>query len=70
MKDILLIWQQNINKSPTCQHNLLSGNKLTKENIDVLAIQEPAINFNNMSIAAKEWTSIYPLTHTNNPDFT
>jgi len=54
VKDILLIWQQNVNKLPTCQHDLLSGNKLTKENIDILAIQEPVINFNNMSIAAKE----------------
>jgi len=70
VKDTLLIWQQNINKSPTCQHDLLSGNKLTKENIDILAIQEPAINFNNMSIAAKEWMSIYPSMHTSNPETT
>jgi len=70
VKDTLLIWQQNINKLPTCQHDLLSGNKLTKENIDILAIQEPAINFNNMSIAAKEWTLIYPSTHTSNLETT
>ena len=67
VKDKLLIWQQNVNKSPTCQHDLLSGNKLTKENIDILALQEPAINFNNLSIAAKDWTSIYPSTHDSSP---
>jgi len=67
VKDNLLIWQQNVNKSPTCQHDLLSGNKLTKENIDILALQEPAINFNNLSIAAKDWTTIYPTTHGSSP---
>jgi len=67
VKDKLLIWQQNVNKSPTCQHDLLSGNKLTKENIDILALQEPAMNSNNLSIAAKDWTSIYPSTHGSSP---
>jgi len=49
-KDKLLIWQQNVNKLPTCQHDLLSGDILTKENIEILALQELAISFNNMSI--------------------
>jgi len=69
-KDKLLIWQQNINKSPTCQHDLLSGDILMKENIDILALQELAISFNNMSIVAKDWMPIYPSTHGSSLDNT
>jgi len=31
--DIVNIWQQNVNKSPSCQHDLLSGNLLTDKGI-------------------------------------
>ena len=65
--DKLSIWQQNVNKSPTCQHDLLSSDKLIKENIDVLAIQEPALNFNNFTVASRDWTPVYPTTHGSNP---
>ena len=67
MKDHINIWQQNVNKLPTCQHNLLSSNKLMSMNIDILAIQEPAMINKSCSIASKEWISVYPTTHTTNP---
>ena len=69
-KDKLIIWQQNINKSPTCQHNLLSNNKLTHMGIDIVALQEPAINAFNLTTASRNWTPVYPTTHSNAPDKT
>ena len=44
-KTNLKIWQHNINKSCTCQHNLISSGKLTRWEIDVVALQEPSINW-------------------------
>jgi hypothetical protein len=70
VKDKLKIWQQNLNKSPSCQHNLLSSDKLIKINIDVVALQEPAINHNNLSIAVKDWITVYPSTHGSKPKST
>ena len=64
------IWQQNLNKSPACQHDLLSSNKLTSMNIDIIALQEPAIINDNRSIAARDWISVYPTLHLSNPDKT
>src|SRR5947208_2392937 len=59
----LSIWQQNVNKSPSCQHNLLSNNHLANMGIDIIALQEPAINPFNLTIAARDWLPIYPTTH-------
>ena len=59
----LTIWQQNVNKSPSCQHNLLSNNHLANMGIDIIALQEPAINPFNLTIAARDWLPIYPTTH-------
>jgi len=70
LKNKISIWQQNINKSPACQHDLLSSNKLTSMNIDVIALQEPAIINASRSIAAREWISVYPTLHLNNPEKT
>ena len=72
LKDKIKIWQQNVNKSPICQHDLLSGGKLSDMNIDVIALQEPAINaFNhNLTIAARNWSTIYPTTHNAAPNKT
>jgi len=36
-------------------------------NIDVIALQEPAIINTSCSIAAREWISVYPTLHLNNP---
>lgn len=63
MKNKIAIWQQNINKSPASQHNLISSDALTQVNIDIVALQEPAINMFNCIIASKEWIAIYPTPH-------
>lgn len=65
--DSLVIWQQNVNKSPLCQHTLLSNDILVKHNINIIALQEPSINFLNNSIASKDWITIYPSTHCASP---
>ena len=70
MKDTINIWQQNTNKLPNCQHDLLSSNKLTSMNIDIVAIQEPAIVNNNRSIASRDWILVYPMPHQSNPEKT
>lgn len=61
------IWQQNVNKSSTCQHDLISSGKLLEDNIKLIALQEPAINFLGKTIASKDWIAIYPTNHNTNP---
>ena len=63
----LTIWQQNINKSCTCQHDLISSSKLVEKGIDIVALQEPAINKFNKLIASREWKAIYPSTYATDP---
>jgi endonuclease/exonuclease/phosphatase family metal-dependent hydrolase len=63
----LQIWQQNVNNSHICQHDLISSGKLARESIDIAALQEPAINTFGNTVTSKEWTAIYPSTHTSNP---
>ena len=63
----IAIWQQNINKSRTCQHDLISSGKLSEKGIDIVALQEPAINVFNKTIASREWKVIYPSTHAKDP---
>ena len=69
-KDNIAIWQQNINKSPACQHDLISNNALVRMGIDIIALQEPAINAFNQTIASKDWTPVYPTPHGEAPDRT
>ena len=59
----LKIWQQNLNKSKTCQLDIIASRRLTAQNIDVLAIQEPYISRQGKTIAARDWVVIYPSTH-------
>ena len=59
----LTIWQQNINKLPTCQHNLISSNHLANMEVRLIALQELAINPFNLTTATKDWTPIYPTPH-------
>jgi hypothetical protein len=66
----LKIWQQNVNKSVTCQHNLISIGCLANEKFDIVVLQEPHINYLNKTIATHNWTVIYPTTHRNNPEHT
>ena len=66
----ITIWQQNVNKSPSCQHDLLGNNQLIRSGTSIIALQEPAVNFMNRSIASKDWFPIYPTTHPLSPDKT
>ena len=66
----LVIWQQNVNKSLTCQHDIISSKKLIDKEVSIVTLQEPAINFVNKTIATKDWTLIYPSTHDKHPDQT
>jgi hypothetical protein len=63
-KTNIKIWQHNVDKSRTCQHDLISSGKLTKWEIDVVALQEPAINRFRKMVTSKGWKTIYPSTHT------
>ena len=63
----IVIWQQNVNKSQTGQHDLISSGKLAYAGIDIVAIQEPAINYLGKTIAARDWIPVYPLTHEQEP---
>jgi ribonuclease HI/exonuclease III len=57
------IWQQNVNKSRACQHSLISSNHLVREGINFIALQEPVIDPQGFTIAARDWTPIYPSQH-------
>ena len=61
------IWQQNVNRSRTCQHALISSAALARRGIDIVALQEPAVNNFGVTIASREWTSVYPTTHSTAP---
>jgi ribonuclease HI len=61
------IWQQNVNKSPTSQHDLISSKYLIDSGANIVALQEPATNFLNMTIATKDWIPVYPSTHNTQP---
>ena len=61
------IWQQNVNKSQMGQHDLISSGKLVQAGIDIVVLQEPALNFLGKTIAARDWIPIYPSTHEKEP---
>ena len=61
------IWQQNINKSHICQHDLISSAILAKKGIDLIALQEPSINNFGNTIASRDWSPVYPTTHGKEP---
>jgi hypothetical protein len=68
--DRLSIWQQNINKSPACQHNIISNNILIRKGINLIILQEPAISSTGFSIASRDWMPVYPSNHSINPHIT
>ena len=63
----ITIWQQNVNKSSTCQHDLISSAALARRGIDFVAIQEPAISNFGTTVASRDWITVYPTTHNTNP---
>ncbi|KAH9960264.1 hypothetical protein BC827DRAFT_1133500, partial [Russula dissimulans] len=38
--------------------------------IDLIALQEPSVNFLNLTIVSKSWTPVYPTSHASSPDKT
>ena len=64
------IWQQNLNKSPISQHDIISSKYLTDIGTNIVALQEPAINFLHKTITTKDWVPIYPSMHSKQPDKT
>lgn len=67
---IITIWQQNINKSRICQHDLISSARLTKMNIDIIVLQKPVISDSAITITSKDWRVIYLTTHAKHPNKT
>ena len=63
LKEHIAVWQQNVNKSRICQHNLISNNELVSKGISIIALQEPAIDANGYTLASRDWTPIYPTPH-------
>ncbi|KAJ8580392.1 hypothetical protein M405DRAFT_753314, partial [Rhizopogon salebrosus TDB-379] len=61
----LKIWQQNLNTSLTAQESLMNSPDVTKW--DVLAIQEPHINFLRNTRANHRWHVLYPTQHYSHP---
>ena len=58
-------WQQNLNKSLIAQLDLL--NQVDPKSTDFIFIQEPHIDFLNLTRANHYWTVIYPSVHHNTP---
>lgn len=61
----ICFWQQNLNKSLTAQLDLL--NQVDPKNTDLIFIQEPHIDFLNLTRANYHWTVIYPTAHHDTP---
>ena len=57
------IWQQNVNKSRTSQHNLISNNFLVSNKVSILALQEPSIDKDGYTLASRDWVTVYPTPH-------
>ena len=57
-KKYFKIWQQNIAKSSTAQHDLLA--KANPNDWDIIALQEPYLDHLGLTRANSHWTVIYP----------
>jgi len=64
----LHFWQQNVNKSLILQLDLL--NQVDPKVFDLVFIQEPHIDFLNLTRANPNWTVIYPSQHHSSPNTT
>src|ERR1700730_19346187 len=60
-KQHLVIWQQNLNKSSDAQLDLL--HYLYPDQYDIVATQEPYINFLGNTQATSHWITVYPTGH-------
>ena len=61
--ETLKIWQQNVNKSMGAQQAML--HRLLDDNVpyDIVAIQEPCIDFLKLTRALPHWRVVYPHRH-------
>jgi hypothetical protein len=61
--DKIFLWirQQNLNKSLITTEHIL--NSLAPDDFDIIAIQEPYIDFTGNARAKHQWYPIYPRTH-------
>ncbi|KAL7277809.1 hypothetical protein ACG7TL_002174 [Trametes sanguinea] len=59
--EVLRVWQQNLNKSADATADLLHS--ASPENYDLLAIQEPYIDFLGLTRATHHWYVVYPSGH-------
>jgi len=64
----LRFWQQNVNKSLISQLDLL--NQVDPKAFDLVFIQEPHIDFLNLTRANPNWTVVYPSQHHSSPNTT
>ncbi|KAJ6452970.1 hypothetical protein C8R45DRAFT_847454, partial [Mycena sanguinolenta] len=62
----LRVWQQNLKKSLKAQLDMLGSLKPKK--YDLALIQEPNIDFRNMSRTNLCFTSVYPTLHATSPE--
>lgn len=65
MNGIICILQQNVNGSNTAQAEVVNTNH--NKDVDIIALQEPYIDFKGSTRASREWVAIYP-TNTSNID--
>jgi hypothetical protein len=52
--DEISIWQQNVNKSLACQHDIISNKRLVTKGINIIALQEPVLSKSGLTIASRD----------------
>src|ERR1700723_3503745 len=65
-KEHLVVWQQNLNKFSDAQLDLL--HYLYPDQYDIVATQEPYINFLGNTQATSHWITVYPTGHLDRMD--
>ncbi|KIJ39724.1 hypothetical protein M422DRAFT_174834, partial [Sphaerobolus stellatus SS14] len=61
----LKIWQQNTNRSLLAQTELI--NSLPVDEFDIVALQEPWLDWLGRTRASRHWEVVYPTRHRDNP---
>src|ERR1700761_8529581 len=62
----LRIWQQNVNRSLVAQLDLI--NNADPQHYDIIAIQEPHIDFQNDMRASQKWRAVLPTPYSADKD--
>ena len=61
------VWQQNLNKSDVAQQDLINSIDPNMYMYDIIAIQEPYIDFLGNTQANQRWYPLLPTAHRNDP---